>query len=63
MVKTLGRRHDTRNDDFHPPAIQQLAIIEYDPATHDIKTRSLHFFEDEEIKVGFVLGRVVFQEK
>ncbi|XP_044171683.1 cleavage and polyadenylation specificity factor subunit 1-like [Acropora muricata] len=28
----------------------KLAIVDYDPGTHDLKTRSLHFFEDDKIK-------------
>ena len=38
----------------------QFAIIEYDPGTCDIKTRSLHFFEDEEIKVCWLYQRFLY---
>ena len=32
--------------------IFQFAVIDYDPGTHDLKTRRLHFFEDDKfIKV------------
>ncbi|XP_032830400.1 cleavage and polyadenylation specificity factor subunit 1 isoform X1 [Petromyzon marinus] len=31
----------------------KLSVVEYDPATHDLKTLSLHYFEEDEIKDGF----------
>ena len=27
----------------------QFAVVDYDPGTHDLKTRSLHYFEDDKI--------------
>ncbi|XP_046842270.1 cleavage and polyadenylation specificity factor subunit 1-like isoform X2 [Xenia sp. Carnegie-2017] len=30
----------------------KLAIIEYDPCMHDLKTTSLHYFEEDELKGG-----------
>lgn len=27
-------------------------MVEYDPGTHDLKTLSLHYFEEPELKVG-----------
>ena len=30
----------------------QLSLLEYDPAVHDMKTLSLHYFEDEAMKDG-----------
>ena len=32
--------------------ILQLSIVEYDPGTHDLKTLSMHYFEQEELKVS-----------
>ncbi|MBN3295375.1 CPSF1 factor, partial [Amia calva] len=32
----------------------KLSVVEYDPGTHDLKTLSLHFFEEPELKDGFV---------
>ena len=30
----------------------QLSVVEYDPGTHDLKTLSLHYFEEPELRVG-----------
>ena len=32
----------------------QLSVVEYDPGTHDLKTLSLHYFEEPELRDGFV---------
>uniref|UniRef100_A0A3Q2DI70 RSE1/DDB1/CPSF1 first beta-propeller domain-containing protein n=1 Tax=Cyprinodon variegatus TaxID=28743 RepID=A0A3Q2DI70_CYPVA len=29
----------------------KLAVVEYDPGTHDLKTLSLHYFEEPELRV------------
>ena len=31
----------------------KISIVEYDPTTHDLKTLSLHYFEDDEMKEGY----------
>ncbi|XP_062342830.1 cleavage and polyadenylation specificity factor subunit 1 [Osmerus eperlanus] len=32
----------------------KLSVVEYDPGTHDLKSLSLHFFEEPELRDGFV---------
>jgi len=32
----------------------KMCIVEYDPETHDLKTLSFHYFEEEEMKVSIV---------
>ncbi|KAK2149963.1 hypothetical protein LSH36_428g00028 [Paralvinella palmiformis] len=32
----------------------KLSIIEYDPSTHDVKTSSMHYFENDDLKDGFI---------
>lgn len=35
----------------------QLSLCEYDPGTRDLKTLSLHYFEDEELRVSWSQDR------
>ncbi|CAB4055468.1 CPSF1 [Lepeophtheirus salmonis] len=37
----------------------KLSVVEYDPETNDLRTISLHIFEDEETRQGFVHNYVV----
>ncbi|XP_061753334.1 cleavage and polyadenylation specificity factor subunit 1 isoform X2 [Nerophis ophidion] len=32
----------------------KLSVVEYDPGTHDLKTLSMHYFEEPELRDGFV---------
>ncbi|XP_033987005.1 cleavage and polyadenylation specificity factor subunit 1-like [Trematomus bernacchii] len=32
----------------------KLSVVEYDPGTHDLKSLSLHYFEEPELRDGFV---------
>lgn len=31
----------------------KVSIVEYDPSTHDLKTTSLHYFEEQDMRSGF----------
>ncbi|KAF7493374.1 Cleavage and polyadenylation specificity factor subunit 1 [Sarcoptes scabiei] len=31
----------------------KLSIVEYDPSTHDLRTISMHYFEDDDMRPGF----------
>jgi hypothetical protein len=33
----------------------KLTLVEYDPETHDLRTLSLHYFEEDEIRVCIYL--------
>ena len=61
----MGWRHSRDGDRdgdgvFSPPSTVpsplQLSVVEYDPGTHDLKTLSLHYFEEPELRVGVGLG-------
>lgn len=39
----------------------QLAVVEYDPGTHDLKTLSLHYFEEPELRVCTVISTRLVQ--
>lgn len=41
----------------------QLSVVEYDPSTHDLKTCSLHQFEEPELKVDTCLTNIFYLRK
>jgi cleavage and polyadenylation specificity factor subunit 1 len=36
----------------------KISVVEYDPTTHDLKTMSLHYFEDDEMREGFAQSAI-----
>ncbi|XP_053718091.1 cleavage and polyadenylation specificity factor subunit 1 [Synchiropus splendidus] len=50
-VQLVGSRRDALLLSFKDA---KLSIVEYDPGTHDLKTLSLHYFEEPELRDGFV---------
>lgn len=48
-IKLIGSKRDSLLISF---ADAKLALVEYDPANHDLKTLSLHYFEEDDIKGG-----------
>ncbi|XP_048057848.1 LOW QUALITY PROTEIN: cleavage and polyadenylation specificity factor subunit 1 [Megalobrama amblycephala] len=50
-VKLVGTNRDALLLSFKDA---KLSIVEYDPGTHDLKTLSLHYFEEPELRDGFV---------
>ncbi|XP_071082054.1 cleavage and polyadenylation specificity factor subunit 1-like [Haliotis cracherodii] len=49
-VKLAGSQRDALLLSFSDA---KLSVLEYDPGTHDLKTSSLHQFEEQELKEGF----------
>lgn len=37
----------------------KISVIDYDPENHDLKTVSLHIFEDEEVRSGYVSNQSI----
>lgn len=56
---TLGNKHTAKRDSlvvsFHDA---KLSILEYDPNTHDLKTLSMHYFEDDLLRDGYVTNHM-----
>uniref|UniRef100_M3ZUF3 Cleavage and polyadenylation specificity factor subunit 1 n=1 Tax=Xiphophorus maculatus TaxID=8083 RepID=M3ZUF3_XIPMA len=50
-VQLIGANRDALLISFKDA---KLAVVEYDPGTHDLKTLSLHYFEEPELRDGFV---------
>lgn len=48
-VAVPGSHRDSLLLSFHDA---KLCMVEYDPTTHDLKTTSMHYFEDEDLKQG-----------
>ena len=50
-MRLAGRDRDTLLLTFKDA---KLSLVEYNPDTHDLQTLSLHHFEDEEVRAGFI---------
>lgn len=66
-VHLIGSQRDSLLLSFRDA---KLSVVEYDQDVHDLRTVSLHYFEEEEIKVAifertsrvcFILGKLVFE--
>lgn len=49
-VHLVGSQRDSLLISFRDA---KLSVVEYDLETHDLRTVSLHYFEEEEMKVNF----------
>lgn len=56
---SLGNKYTCKRDSlvlsFHDA---KLSIVEYNPETHDLKTISMHYFEDEDLRDGCVTNHL-----
>ncbi|XP_054947288.1 cleavage and polyadenylation specificity factor subunit 1-like [Physeter macrocephalus] len=50
-VQLAGAKRDALLLSFKDAKVG-LSVVEYDPGTHDLKTLSLHYFEEPELRVG-----------
>lgn len=41
----------------------KFSIVEYDPDLHDLRTLSLHYFEEDEMKVSFLVENTFSKTK
>lgn len=58
---SLGSRQSRRRDSIVVSFNDaKLSIVEYDPETHDLKTISMHYFEDDKLRGGSVNNHLYF---
>lgn len=41
----------------------KLSVVQHDPDTFDLKTLSLHYFEEDDIKVRFIVVTLIVNSK